>query len=523
LAQVSEMKALFKHKIYHPFFLAAYPVLALLAHNIEEIKFSTGLRALAASIVAAVIIFAVLKLLLKNWYSAGLVCSLAVALFFSYGHLYNYLEQTSIFGMFLGRHRYLVPLWAALLILGFVLAVRKNEGQPNITGSLNIIAGFLLIIPVFQLVVFATQVVPVLSQEQQPDTDISELHLIEGQDPPDVYYIILDSYTRGDVFQEIFEFDNARFLDDLRALGFYVASCSQSNYSQTRLSLAASLNMKYLDEYLTDIGTHSEEMARILPLARHSSVRQALEGLGYTTVSFETGHLPTQWEDTDYYLSSKAGLFSEAQNLGRLNEFEVMLLQTSAGLLLTDATTGLPQIFGNVSHSYWETYRDRILYTLDRLEDVPAMRGPKFVFAHILAPHPPYVFGPNGEFVKEEKGKILGYRDQVAYVNQRMIPLLQAIIANSATPPIIILQGDHGPDSFSPSDRMAILNAYYLPNAGEQFLYEKMSPVNSFRVVLNTYFGGNYGLLEDISRYTLSREPYQFEVIPNEDQNCSDF
>jgi hypothetical protein len=70
---------------------------------------------------------------------------------------------------------------------------------------------------------------------------------------------------------------------------------------------------------------------------------------------------------------------------------------------------------------------------------------------------------------------------------------------------------------------MAILNAYYLPNAGEQFLYEKMSPVNSFRVVFNTNFGGNYGLLEDISRYTLSREPYQFEVIPNEDQNCSDF
>jgi hypothetical protein len=403
------------------------------------------------------------------------------------------------------------------------LAARNRNKQPDITKSLNIIAGFLLIFPVFQLVVFTAQVIPVMSREPQADTDISALHLMEGHDLPDVYYIILDSYTRGDVFQEIFEYDNTGFLDELRALGFYVASCSQANYSQTRLSLAASLNMEYLDEYLANIGTHSEEMARVLPLTRHSAVRQALEGLGYTTVSFETGHLPTQWEDTDYYLSSKAGLFSEAQNLGRLNEFEVMLLQTSAGLLLTDATTGLPQLFGNVSHSHWETYRERILYTLDRLQEVPAIQGPKFVFAHILAPHPPYVFGPNGEFVQEEKGKILGYRDQVAYVNQRMIPLLQAIIANSATPPIIILQGDHGPDSFSPSDRMAILNAYYLPDGGEQLLYEKISPVNSFRIVFNTYFGGNYGLLEDISRYTLSREPYQFEVIPNEDENCSDF
>jgi hypothetical protein len=125
--------------------------------------------------------------------------------------------------------------------------------------------------------------------------------------------------------------------------------------------------------------------------------------------------------------------------------------------------------------------------------------------------------------VQEEKGKIIGYRDQVAYVNKRMVPLLQSLIANSEVPPVIILQGDHGVGSFTHHDRMAILNAYYLPNGREQKLYQTISPVNSFRVVFDHYFGGDYPLLEDSSHYTISREPYQFELVPNEDDNCSQY
>ncbi len=517
------MLSIYKHKIIHPFLVAAYPVLALLAHNIEEIKFVTGLRALIATLIGATIFLILLKLLLQDWHRAGLACSLGLILFFSYGHVYTTLEQTTILGINVGRHRYLVPVWGVLFFLGVILVLRSRKNLNHLTSSVNLVAGFLLVFPVVQLLSFTAKVIPVMSQDQLPPANIGELRLPEGQSPPDVYYIILDTYTRGDVFEEIYEFDNTPFLNNLRELGFFIASCSQANYSHTRLSLAASLNMEFLDEYISDINTHSEEMATILPLIHQSTVRQALESLEYVTVSFETGHLPTQWEDTDYYLFPKAGLFSEAQNLGRLTEFEVMLLQTSAGLLLTDAATGLPQRFGDVSHSYWQIYRDRILYTMERLENVPVIPGPKFVFAHILAPHPPYVFGPNGEFVQEEKGKIKGYRDQVTYVNERMIPLLESIISNSETPPIIILQGDHGPDSFSRRDRMAILNAYYLPNRGKEFLYEAMSPLNSFRVVFNTHFGGNYPLLEDTSYYTISREPYKFEIIPNEDENCLDF
>jgi hypothetical protein len=62
---------------------------------------------------------------------------------------------------------------------------------------------------------------------------------------------------------------------------------------------------------------------------------------------------------------------------------------------------------------------------------------------------------------------------------------------------VIILQGDHG----SPRAKgweMTILNAYYLPDAqGRSRLYPSISPVNSFRVIFNAYFGADLPLLPD--------------------------
>src|SRR3970282_1068515 len=66
-------------------------------------------------------------------------------------------------------------------------------------------------------------------------------------DSPDIYYIILDGYARDDILRKFYQLDNRDFLDRLGELGFYVAGCAQSNYAQTQLSLASSLNFAYLD------------------------------------------------------------------------------------------------------------------------------------------------------------------------------------------------------------------------------------------------------------------------------------
>jgi hypothetical protein len=154
------------------------------------------------------------------------------------------------------------------------------------------------------------------------------------------------------------------------------------------------------------------------------------------------------------------------------------------------------------------------------LERLPATPGPIFVFAHIVSPHKPFVFGPNGEPVAEGIDEKTAYRDQVTYLNSRILPLLQKIISNSPTPPIIIVQGDHGGIETAGEERMAILNAYYLPEGGNQILYETITPVNSFRLILNHYFGASYEALEDASYFSDYKSPFKYEIVPNSRAGC---
>jgi hypothetical protein len=174
-----------------------------------------------------------------------------------------------------------------------------------------------------------------------------------------------------------------------------------------------------------------------------------------------------------------------------------------------------------------EWYRRRALFVLEQLEDdVLEIPSPKFVFAHLIIPHHPFVFGPNGEEVKESISNISsvpsfpiykqGYSDHVTYINKRIQEIIDIILELSPNPPIIIIQGDHGPAPFDVIRyRMPILNAYYFPN-GTDGLYETISPVNTFRVVLNKYFAQQYELLDDVAFFSEYDVPYDYTLIPND-------
>ena len=92
--------------------------------------------------------------------------------------------------------------------------------------------------------------------------------------------------------------------------------------------------------------------------------------------------------------------------------------------------------------------------------------------------------------------------------------MIQTIIAKSKTPPIIIIQADHGWGWGE--GRVRILNAYYLPDGGNEKVYSEITPVNTFRIVLNEYFNGNYDILPDISyNATFNNDRMEnLEVVP---------
>lgn len=508
----------------HPLLFGIYPVVALLAHNVDQVSIMEVVRSLVVSLLMAVILLLVLRFMLKDWERASLACTLILILFSSYGHLYDFLRQVNVLGLQLGRHRYLAPLWFVILGFGVWWIVRRLRNPSMLTATLNAVVVIALIIPISQIVSFQVRLYSAQLRGKRLSGNDCELSLTENQVAPDIYYIILDGYPREDVLQEVYGYDNKDFIDTLTQMGFYVVGKSLSNYAQSVLSLASSLNFNYLDALGDGVVPGSEDRLWLLPMIQNNASRQELECLGYSVIAFETGFHATQIKDADIYFTHRQDVLSELQAFGELNGFEAMLIQSSAALIITDATIILPKFLIPDVKVPFQNQREIILNILDRLKDIPEIPGPKFVFAHIICPHKPYIFGPEGEYIHpremftlggDREGRtpeyhIIGYHNQITFINRRLEWLLPHIISRSETPPIIILQADHGGPL---GNRMTILNAYHFPDGGSESLYETITPVNTFRLLFNIYFSGDYELLEDVSYSSSYKDPYKFKVI----------
>ncbi len=490
----------------HSLLFAVYPVIALLAFNISEVELSSGFRPLLLSLLMAGSLLLVLRVIYRDWRRAALLATIILILFFSYGHVYILLKGVNVNGFYLFRHRTLVPIWLGLAGLTIWWASRKSLNLTSATYTLNLVGLFLLILPVIQLISFSVQ-----SRISRTDAekDASTLSLKVGSQPPDIYYIILDGYGRADVLESQFGYDNSDFLNELRDLGFFVADCSQSNYAQTQLSLASSLNFNYIDALSNRFVAGSEDRTGLDALIHDSAARKSLEKAGYKTVAFATGFLATELTDADYFLSP-------GYSWGELSEFESLLMETTFARLIQDGNRFGTQTSGS------GRFRERTLFALEKLDELSYIPGPKFVFVHLVVPHPPYVFGPTGGPIEPAEAGTTRtqegadhYRDQVIYINSRMMEILPKIITNSSTPPVIVIQGDHGPTV--PSNRrarMSNLNAYLLPGV-DASVYPTITPVNTFRIIFNAYFGQTLELLDDVSLYSDYEDPFNWKVVPN--------
>ena len=488
----------------HPIFFTTYPILALLATNIVEVEIQIAVRPLLISLAGTVIVLLVVRLILKDWRKAALVTTLLLILFFSYGHLYQFIRKTPIFGVNVGRHRYLIVAYSALLLIGLWWILGKLKDIPMATQLLNVVGLVLLIYPSFQIFNFFSQA----STGERVSADLASISnpliVPESGDIPDIYYIILDTYTRADALLNDFGFDNSPFLDELSAMGFFVADCSRCNYIFTQGSLTSALNLEYLPELQRTLADRSLGANDIWVLMKNSLVRKQLEAIGYKTVAFDTGYEWSRISDADIYL----GLASNPFGLQILQPFEAMLIKSTAGLILTDTQNKLLAArFKEINFPY-SGFANRQLFILDQLLKIPSISGPKFVFVHILIPHVPRVFGPQGEILTDtgfyggEKAEAInddyfrrGYVGEIIFLNNRMLDIVGTILAQSTTPPIIIIQGDTG----CKGNNFLIINAYYLPGEGSAKLYSTITPVNTFRVIFDTYFGTSYSLLPDES------------------------
>ncbi len=513
---------------FYPFLFILYVILDPLARNLDQLDPALALRPLVGLLLAVAGGLSLFYFLFRDWGYAGYLTFLISLFFLAFGHLNRFVQdQLATFGLNLDERIFLAICAGLLAIFAIKRVWARLGGRTWLPPYLNLAIALGLLFPLYGLLSeYIRDPFHARNVSRVTQTSFGEVW-VDCSHTPDIYYIILDGYGRADMLADLYGLDNQPFLEYLEGKGFYVAAGSYTNYIQTVFSVPSSLNFSFIDPP----GEGVNGRLYFSGLMRNTDIMAVLKRCGYTTVAIESGFSFTEHPEVDLYL---------ARGIGP-NAFESLILADSPVHILADDLQLVPSEYSHEAH------RQRVLYSFETLETLYKMDEPTFVFAHIISPHPPFVFDQSGRAVNPRHGYYIGdgddylgdfgdylqgYAGQVQFVNQQLGRVIDSILENSSTPPVIILQADHGPGSRLVWDepaqtclweRTPILNAYYLPGGGDRALYPSISPVNSFRVVLNAYSDAGLPLLPDATFFTshrLERQAIDITTKRSSKANC---
>jgi hypothetical protein len=498
--------------VLHPVLVAAYPILFLYSQNADITPSRLIVLPLVLSVGAAILVWAALSLVLGNRLKSALMTTVFLVLFYSYGHVHSTLQASFIDRAAASSdvpasrqlHYYISAGYCVLAVGAVYLIATTRRDMAAATRTANVIAAILFLLPLTTLT----------GNERSRAAHVERREIVAPSTPgrlgylPDVYYIILDGYARSDTLASHYGFDNGSFTRALERNGFWIASRSTSNYYWTFLSLASSLNMEHVTYLKELMGATSTDRRVAYQATQDNQVARFLRARGYSFI-----HFASTWGATlenpfaDETVHCQAGLFR--------SEFYRVLAET----------TWLRAYGSGVTADLAQCH----LSNFAMLATIATRPGPKFVFAHFIPPHHPYLFDRHGnvlrnatitnQFELQEKlwERKAQYVDQLAFVNGQVEHAVTGILARSERPPIIVVQSDHGPHvpragRRTHELRFANLAAFYLPDQA-RFIPDTVTPVNLFRHIFNHYFSADLPLLEERHFFSDYRQPYAFTEI----------
>lgn len=516
--------------VYYPFLLSTYPFVSLYTTNIRFIPLYEILIGIFLVWVIITILWLILFRITNNFHKSALIITIFFILFFSFGHIlpttvnillragFDYAPK--LMNQITWKQQVILVVWIVIFIIFLFLINRVQSDFRFITTFMNMTSLVLLFLTIFVSTRDLINQEKFLQEIFQDNFNTSFLDNLEPihqfkspEEKPDIYYIILDGYGRDDILNNYYSFDNHEILSYLYGKGFYIATESHSNYAHTVISLASSMNMKYMDDVAQHLGILSKNPAPLVNLIQSNRLINFLNNQDYSIVAFESSYSPTELLIADQFLSPGKTLTAFQSELINITPLKIWL-----------------------NNFQYDSHRQRTRFIFDHLPIAIQTDQPTFVFAHIISPHPPFVFGKNGErdnpdmafstldanYFTEVAGRneyVLRYRNQVIYLNTLIKNTIDQILSRPGKKPIIIIQGDHGPgsridwnsaeNSFI-DERMSILNAYYFPDQDYSNLYPEITPVNTFRVILDQYLGTNLGITDDRVFFSLMATWYDF-------------
>ena len=502
---------------WHPGLFAASIVLAYWLDTV--VSPYAAFRSLVVAVIGAVVLTLAFWALTRNIARGGIVASAVIGLLYS--------KHLAEFGFDVQE---LAPTWlfitwiiaiAAVAVLA-IRMLRKRAAQWP-AGRVNAVlnwGGALYLGSTIAMGLLSGKFAYAAGELDQgvPLADAaSEPITLADPTSPDIYLILLDGYPRADVLAEAFDYDNTDFIAALEGRGFTVATESRSDYLWTRQSLASMLHMDYVERipgFLDVLEGRAPQNPTLRELANQNPAFTVARDHGYQVVATAYEFEELALRQADVYVDP-----------GYLNEFEFKLLVST---FIGDAMALVAPDFASAQHRDWIDYQ---LGALGEIADTGSSGDPRLVLGHIPAPHQPTVFGPDGEAVVVpisryffadsplERGEPADefadkYRDQLGYLNERFLEMVDDILANSAEPPVIVLWADHGsasqvdwvvttPDEAEPRalrERTSVLFAAFTPGESGVFPND-ITPASIFRFLSDSYFGTEYGRVPSYGGY----------------------
>jgi len=491
----------------HPVMVAIIPILFLYAHNIRYYRINPvdmlfpGIASLAFLSVS----YLILRLFVKSNETLAMLLSSIMFFLLTSGQISTYiLTYVSWY-----RNRYFLAFIATCFFV-FLRYVSKHERFVYMCNT------FIFVVSSYLLLVNAAHAI---IHSRSTDT-LTETPTGQGNEfYPNIYHIIPDAYGRHDVLLEHYDYDNTWFLDSLRTMGFFVADSALANYGTTIWSLGSTLNMCYLDSIADAVGRDSKDIGPLVAFLNYNRVTSFLTSRGYNTICIESGYTATEFRHFDLYAG--AGWLT--------SEFILTLYHASI----------LNIFYENYMKNFaYTTHRNRIDFAFQNLPSIGSSEySPFYVFAHIMSPHPPFVYDADGGHVEisgsphlSDYGAESRYEYVDAYIGQLRFTenaLLSVIreVMDATHPPVIVLHSDHGPSSyFSENNQLSpvyvqehypILLAVYIPDSQYSHFYPSMSLVNLFTVIYNDLFNASFSILPDECYSIHPGSPYKFLLVSN--------
>lgn len=503
---------------WHAVLIGIFPVLFLFAENIDQqVTLEPLWFPLAICILGSLAVLGVCFAFRRDWARAGLMATALLALFFSFGHAWNLVDQV------LQERWILAAIWVVWAILLVQFAWRGGRWVRRATQILNATLALLILFNLFRIgqYVVGSRLFPE-STGQVPSVSVGA----EGR--PDIFYIILDRYAGEETLRDIYHYDNSPFLDALAERGFTIAHHSWANYFKTALSVVSSLSMDHLDRSAYATSTPQNFGPIHAALQHRLAVPATLKSLGYEYV-----HIGNWWEPSSKNVDADIIL-----GYSQYSEFSTILAATTMLILLSPSNASPDE--DPESLDYPELARRHILYGFDAIEQNAHRPGPTYVFAHMTIPHSPYVFNPDGSMPtaeqKAERTDEEEYVAQLEYANTRTLEVIDEIL--KGTPgepdPIIVLQADEGPwppgfradqEHFpwlEASDhdiewKYRILNAIHAPGVDiRSFGFsDDITPVNEFRILFDAYFNADLEMKPNTT-YLSPDYDHMYDFVPYE-------